>query len=75
MITATFRAKCPACGDTVHRGDEIERTEIGWTHLACADVEYHEPTPAAVCEACWLTIPCDCDDCDCRTHAAIGDAS
>ena len=54
MILATFRAKCPACGDTIHQRDEIEKTEIGWTHLACADVEFTEDgeRPICVVEGC-----------------------
>jgi len=72
-IRATFRGTCPACGDWFGTGSEIFKGPAGWTHAECADEEDLDPGPAIVCEECWLTIPCDCEDCDCRTHQLVSE--
>lgn len=71
VITATFRGKCAGCGDWFGAGSRITKESTGWTHAECADDGDLDPGPAVVCQACHLTIPCDCEDCDCLTHQNV----
>lgn len=38
VVYASFRSKCPACGDWIEEDDEIVKTEDGeWVHVECAE--------------------------------------
>jgi hypothetical protein len=38
VVEAEFESKCPACGDTIHVGDEIVADVDGeFVHLDCED--------------------------------------
>lgn len=37
-MIAEYESKCPACGELIREGDEIERDDDGeWVHEDCAD--------------------------------------
>lgn len=60
-IPAKHPGRCPACEERIHEGDEITRAEDGeWLHADCP--EPVEEKPVVVCDRCWLTKPCGCED-------------
>jgi hypothetical protein len=72
-MLAKFRGKCQACGNWFGVGTLIARTEgTGWLHVECIDSEPPVERPALICQVCWLTIPCSCEEegdrCDCTAH-------
>lgn len=61
MTAAQFSGRCVACDERIHEGDEITRSPDGmWVHAACPEVVEEKPRP--VCDQCWLTKPCGCED-------------
>jgi hypothetical protein len=66
-MRAQFPGRCEACEERIHEGDEMTfrpnspRSANGtWVHLHCP--EPVEEKPAVVCDRCWLTKPCGCED-------------
>lgn len=63
-VTASFIAKydngeCPVCFRTMEAGERLRYNPEG--ELVHHQHDRQEVTPA-VCDTCWLTKPCECDE-------------
>ncbi len=67
-FTARFPGRCPDCGEAIAPGDVVEyddRIPARVVHVDCDDTApAPSERPVAVCDRCWLTKPCACDDLD-----------
>lgn len=69
-FTARYRGRCVDCGEAIHEGDTIAMSEDGPLCQLCHDTDpgyrpwyrtRRDDNPV-VCDTCWLTKPCDCED-------------
>lgn len=62
---ACFPGRCGACGEGISVDEPIRfdaESDTNYVHDNCADREPAPERPVVVCQTCWLTKPCGCDD-------------
>lgn len=62
-FTARYHGTCAACSEHINPGDQVAWVADDVVHTDCENPNRPQPPPAAVvCEECWMTKPCWCDD-------------
>lgn len=60
---ARYHASCAAgCDEAIRPGQTVRYVDYRLVHDDCTTHEPPPERPAVVCESCWLTKPCDCED-------------
>lgn len=64
-FAALYAGKCADCAEWFRPGTAIRYDDMGQiVHAECegnTDADW-TPSRAPVCERCWLTKPCDCEE-------------
>ena len=64
-FAAIYAGKCADCAEWFKPGTAIRYDDLGQiVHAECEGNTDADPlaTNAPVCERCWITKPCDCED-------------
>lgn len=64
VFTALYRSRCGGCDNDVRPGDDVTWVDDELVHLDCEGTAEaaHRRAERPVCNACHLTLPCDCED-------------
>lgn len=61
-FAAKYHGRCSACHERIEPGQDVRFTDDSdLIHADCDDLPDERP-PGPLCDSCWLTKPCGCDD-------------